>query len=201
MQLPEIVKQVGRTNGRERVYVEDYVYTYLQGLKKEAGLLPLRAALFGHAYRKNACSFFMIYGAACVTHGFEQGKSEEQVRREYFEDFELVGYVNIYTKGRELPGKSEGYYIFYEKNEPMQNYLLSCYEKQNKEQQEEKKRKKSGRKRKNGRYSQAKDTAKKVFYGGCIIILAIAVTAINDYNKMHGFVEAAGRAVVFAEAE
>ncbi|MCM1136444.1 MAG: hypothetical protein NC400_12820 [Clostridium sp.] len=266
MQLPGIVKQVGRTSGRERVYVEDYVYTYLQGLKKEAGPIPLRAALFGHAYQKNSCSFYMIYGAACVTRGLEQGKDEEQLRKEYFENFDLIGYVNVYTKGRDLPGKGDGYYIFYEKNEPMQNYLLSCYEAKNREQEKEKAQKKSrgkgsiaknrieensGRKnnreksnrekgsrgenseeksseKKNSREKSSEEksggrknssgvkinraenigksggalvqeAAKKIFYGGGIIILAIAITAINDYNKMQGFVETAEKAVVFAE--
>ena len=76
----------------------------------------------------------------------------------------------------------------------MQNYLLSCYEQKNKEQGSGKKTKKSGQP------SSIKSTAKRFFYGGCVILLAIAVTTINDYNKMHGFVEAAGRAVSFAEA-
>lgn len=198
MQLPEIVKQVGKANGRERVYLEDYVYTYLRELKKEAGILPGRAALFGHVYHKNSCNFYMIYGAASVIGGLERGRGEEQVRKEFFEDYELIGYVNIYAKGREMPGKKEGCYIFYEKNEPMQNYLLSCYEQKNKEQGSGKKTRKSGRK--GGQPSSMKSTAKRFFYGGCVILLAIAVTTINDYNKMHGFVEAAGRAVAFAEA-
>ena len=195
MQLPEIVKQVGKTNDKERVYLEDYVYAYLRELKKEAGALPGRAALFGHVYHKNNRSFYMIYGAASVIGGLERGKNEEQVRREFFGDYELIGYVNIYAKGRELPGKKEGFYIFYEKNEPMQNYLLSCYEQKNKEQENKKTQKKSGRR--DGRSFSIKNTAKKIFYGGCIIILAIAVTTINDYNKMHGFVESAGRAIDF----
>ena len=34
MRLPDLVKQIGKVNGEERVYVEDYVYTYLNELKK-----------------------------------------------------------------------------------------------------------------------------------------------------------------------
>lgn len=196
MQLPEIVKQVGKANEKERVYLEDYVYSYLRELKKEAGVLPGRAALFGHVYHKNNCNFYMIYGAASVIGGLERGRSEEQVRREFFGDYELIGYVNIYAKGRELPDKKEGCYIFYEKNEPMQSYLLSCYEKKNREQENTETQKKNERKV-HLPYA-IKDTAKRIFYGGCIIILAIAVTAINDYNKMHGFAEAAGKAITFA---
>lgn len=195
MQLPEIVKQVGETGGRERVYLEDYVYSYLRELKKEAGVLPGRAALFGHVYHKNNRNFYMIYGAASVIGGLERGRDEEQVRKEFFRDYELIGYVNIYAKGRELPGKKEGCYIFYEKNEPMQNYLLSCYEQKNQGRKNTRAQKKGGRK--DSRLFSIKNTAKKIFYGGCIIILAIAVTTINDYNKMHEFVESAGMAIDF----
>lgn len=199
MQLPEIVKQVGKANGRERVYVEDYVYTYLRELKKEAGVLPRRVALFGHVYHKRECNFYMIYGAASVVDDLERGRNEEQVRKEFFGDYELIGYVNIYTGRRDLPGKKEGCYIFYEKNEPMQSYLLSCYEKRNKEQESAGTQKNRGQRY--GLPYSIKDTAKRIFYGGCIIILAIAVTTINDYNKMNGFVEAAGKAITFAETE
>ena len=195
MQLPTMVKQIGRIKGDERVYLEDYVCTYLNELKREKEVFPLRVALFGHVCRKENRKFYLIFGAASVIDELEYGRNEEQVRKEFFEDYELIGYVNIYAKGREMPGKKEGCYIFYEKNEPMQNYLLSCYEQKNKEQGSGKKTRKSGRK--GGQPSSIKSTAKSFFYGGCVILLAIAVTTINDYNKMHGFVESAGRAIDF----
>ena len=47
MHLPNIVKQIGKTDGEEKVYVEDYVYTYLNELKKEKEIFPVRVALFG----------------------------------------------------------------------------------------------------------------------------------------------------------
>ena len=142
MQLPDMVKQVGRINGKERVYVEDYVYTYLNELKKEKNVLtkteflpekvfPLRIALFGHVFQKEEQNIYLVYGAACVMEELENGKNEEQIRKEFFEEYELIGYVNIYGNKQELPGKREGYYIFYEKNEAMQGYLLACYERKN----------------------------------------------------------------------
>lgn len=45
------------------------------------------------------------------------------------------------------------------------------------------------------------DTIRKIFYGGCIIILAAAVTAVNDYGKINGFVEAADRVMAMAETD
>ncbi len=206
MQLPELVRQMGKAEGRARVYIEDYVYTYLSQLRKEMTVFPLRAVLFGHACHKQEQYVYLIYGAACVIEELEQGRTEEQIRKEFFEEYELIGYVNIYGKGQKLPDKKEGYYIFYEKNEAMQNYLLSCYERKKKEDAGREKEEYSGIKKAEllslpKLSSPIGDMIKKFFYGGCIILLALAVTTINDYNKMHGFVEAAERAVVLTERE
>ncbi len=206
MQLPTMVKQIGKVDGRKKVYLEDYVYTYLNELKKGKGPFPVRAALFGHAFCKEEKKFYLVYGAASVIDGMEYGWSEEQVRREYFAEYELIGYVNIYGNRQELPGRKEGYYIFYDKNESMQNYLLFCY------------RQKGGgtmagedgkgmilpvskRLHRKAVLFSLGVLIKKIIYGGCIIILIIAVSAINDYDKMYGFVEAAGRAIAMTEEE
>ena len=105
MQLPNIVKQIGKTDGEERVYVEDYVYTYLNELKKEKEIFPVRVALFGSVFQKDEKNFYLVYGASCVIDELECGRDEEQVRKEYFGEHELIGYVNIYGKNHELPGK------------------------------------------------------------------------------------------------
>ena len=206
MHLPNIVKQIGKTDGEEKVYVEDYVYTYLNELKKEKEIFPVRVALFGNIYRKGKKKFYLVYGASCVIDELECGRDEEQVRKEYFQEHELIGYVNIYGKNHELPGNKEGYYVFYEKNEAMQNYLLLCYQ-----------RKEKGRSVRETVRQDASgdmhllmpkrwtvlvgDTIRKIFYGGCIIILAAAVTAVNDYGKINGFVEAADRVMAMAETD
>ncbi len=213
MQLPDIVKQIGKADEKERVYIEDYVYAYLHGLKSETGSVgkaaggqgafPVRAALFGHAFRKEGRKFYLIYGASSVIEELENGKNEEQIRKEYFGEYELIGYVNIYGGGQKMPGRKEGYYIFYEKNEPMQNYLLSCYE-----------RKMTGRSRRKRSPGSIKtpvgtgekrsgigNTIKNFFYGGCIIVLAVTAAAINDYDKMNGFMKAADKAIAFIESE
>lgn len=205
MQLPTMVKQIGRVDGNERVYIEDYVYAYLNELKAEKKNLPLRAALFGHVYHRENQNFYLVYGAVSIVDELAFGRNEEQVRKEYFGEYELIGYVNIYGNKQELPGKKDGYYIFYDKNEAMQNYLLFCYKQIN--------RKKIGRNEtsytgvetlelpRTSSRTSIREIIKRLIYGGCIIILSIAVTTINDYKKMHGFVEAAGRAAELAARE
>lgn len=189
MQLPAMVRLVGKISGEDRVYVEDYVYTYLHELKSEDERLPIRVALYGHIFQNESRKFFMVYGAASVIDELANGRDEEQVRKEFFEEYELIGYVNIYGSKQEWPGKKNGYYIFYETNEPMQNYLLSCF----------------GRKKKNPAPKEKPsfslgEAIRKLFYGVCIIILTIAVTTINDYDKMYEFMETADRAVTLTEA-
>ncbi len=212
MRLPDLVKQIGKVNGEERVYVEDYVYTYLNELKKgREGLagrggfpeklfpkkknfevIPLRVALFGHVYHRERRNFYLVYGAACVVDELEKGKNEEQVRKEFFWEYELIGYVNIYGNTQDFPGKREGYFIFYEKNEAMQNYLIACY---------------GGKRREAGAPAGKRppfsfaEMVKKLLYGECMVILALAVTTINDYHKMYDFVETAHRAVALTEME
>lgn len=205
MQLPTMVKQIGRVDGNERVYIEDYVYAYLNELKADKNNLPLRAALFGYVYHRENQNFYLIYGAASIVDELANGRGEEQVRKEYFEEYELIGYVNIYGNKQELPGKKEGYYIFYDKNESMQNYLLFCYKRKNKKyinKSEISHREKNdlGFYRRTTQ-STLMDIIKRLIYGGCIIILSIAVTTINDYKKMYGFVETAGRAIAIAWEE
>ncbi len=189
MQLPEMVRLVGKINGEDRVYMEDYVYTYLHDLKLDQEKIPIRVALFGHVYCTEDRKIYMIYGAASVIEELEYGRDEEQVRKDFFEEYELIGYVNIFGKKQEWPGKKNGYYIFYEANEPMQNYLIARFER----------KKRSPDIIEKTTFSLG-DTIKRLFYGVGILLLTLAVTSINDYDKMYGFVEVAGRAVIMEES-
>ena len=103
LQLPAMVRLVGKISGDDRVYVEDYVYTYLHELKSEDEKFPVRVALFGHVYQNEGRKFYMVYGAASVIDELANGRDEEQVRREFFEEYELIGYVNIYGNKHEWP--------------------------------------------------------------------------------------------------
>ena len=204
MKLPEFVKRIGTAEGECRVYIEDYVYTYLNELREKKKIFPLRAALFGHVLKKEGKCIYFVYGAASVIDEMENGRDEEQVRREFFHDYDLIGYVNICKDKQLIPDKNKGYYIFYETNEAMQTYLVSCYKRDNCQAQDRAEALKSHRKR--HRYSMSNcnlklkgEMLRRFFYGVGILLLATAVTAINDYERMHGFTETACRAVSFAE--
>lgn len=188
MYLPSVVKQIGSITGENRVYIEDYVYTYLNELKKENNKFPVRVALYGHAFHKEQKRFFLIYGASCVIEELECGREQEQIQKDFFEEYTLIGYMNLYNN-QELPGEKEGCYIFYEVNEPMQNYLISCYERKNKRNIQEKTAKTEKK------YSFWDNLLQKVFFMLMTILAAVSVITINHYERMHEFVIMAAKAM------
>ncbi len=204
MKLPSIVKQVGETEGNDRIYIEDYVYSYLNELKKHEDIAGRRAVLYGQIYRKEQQKFYFIYGAACVAEKFIKDRDEEQIRETFFPEWEKIGYVNVHDEKAEQTGKKSGYCIFYDANEGMQNYLLSCYNRETAEDvsAEEKEELKdiwiSG---------QRKDRAfgrkfiQKFLCVLVILFLGIAITTIDEYHEMYGFVEAAKRAVLVSNMQ
>lgn len=195
MQIPTIVRKTGAVSGECRVYIEDYAYTYLNEIKEREGIFPVRAALYGHTCSKNQKQYYFIYGAADVIEELEAGRNEEEIREKYFSRYELIGYVNLYGQEKPHADKKEGCYIFYETNEAMQDYMVSCYERKKQKPEHTIKAEKK---------EEEKDSfwikfLQKLIYGFLIIILAVAVITIDDYNKMHEFTEIAARAIYAAE--
>lgn len=182
MRLPSIVKQIGTVRGESQVYIEDYVYTYLNRLKKERIRLPLRVALYGHAFSRDDKQFYLIYGASNVVEEMENGRSQERIQEIFFQEYSLIGFVNIYDN-KELPKTGDGCYVFYESNEAMQNYLISCYKRRDKS---------SMREKENTAVRMSKsflwvELLRKIGLGVMVLIMAVAVTVIDDYEKMHDF--------------
>lgn len=196
MQLPSIIKKKGNVLGENKVYIEDYVYTYLNGLGEKITGLPIRIALYGHAWSKEEKKFFLIYGASCVVEELQRGRNQEQIQSQYFPDYSLIGYVNIYSNSK--LSEKDGYYIFYETNEPMQNYLISCYgqKKEGKQQNVPALPKDVS----NGSpLAKAGELLKKAFLFCLTVLAAVSVLTINEYARMHDFTEMAVQ--VMKEAE
>ena len=201
MKIPDIVRRIGCVDETNRVYIEDYVYSYLNGLQAKTDILPLRAALFGHVIQKENVCYYMIYGASSVVEELEYGRNEEQIRKEFFEDYELIGYVNITKNKRPVPEPGKGYFVFYESNEAMQNYLTFCYEREKKTKKKDGMNEDFMKPCQEKRRACAGEMIRQVVALACVIILAMAVCAVNDYDKMSGFVEMTGEAARGLEAE
>lgn len=175
--LPKNIRQVGQASANKKIYIEDYVMTYIQQLAMKNYGVYHCAVLLGEYVEGEDGSNIFISGAI----GIEQGnydlekiftneswaKIYDDVKR-YFKNMEIVGWyvtrpglvldinkeitaihVNnfagtnkvlfmydsvekeevfyVYSNG--ALNKQGGYFIYYEKNESMQNYMVDHKEK------------------------------------------------------------------------
>lgn len=170
--LPKNIRQVGSPRGRHKIYIEDYVYTYLHTMaqKKES----CAAVFLGKSQVIKDIRYTFICGAVecgaavfqwdniCLDDSFWEYIYKEE--KHYFPETEIVGWFlgkngqamelspvvesahRKYFAGRDkilmlmdvledeeiffvyeqgYLQKREGYYIYYEKNIAMQEYMVS----------------------------------------------------------------------------
>lgn len=170
--LPKNFRQIGEKNDYQRIYIEDYVYTYLKQtadeMKEEQRVLILygkkeiidyqstwfvngvlqtdtepffnNSLIDEHNWQKiNVCAAKYFPGLSvlgwCVIgqEAYENYEREiELTWKEFFrEDQKLFLYIEKNEHVEELylfengqPIKQNGFYIYYEKNDFMQNYML-----------------------------------------------------------------------------
>ena len=112
--------------------------------------------------------------------------------------------MNICSGRKQQTDKTPGYCIFYDSNEPMQNYLLSCYNREGIEDVSDKEKEELRgiwKSRKRGISFPVKGLFQKLLCIIVVLLLAIAVTTIDEFREMHGFVEAAARAVLATDIQ
>lgn len=172
-ELPKNVRQIGEIAGKQRIYVEDYVVTYLNQLAHPTNTVARGAILLGEWIHYDKEDVLFISGAIEADHlSFDMREvsfSDEtwtqlyEKINQYFEEINVVGWFlsrlgysikltdsmrklhSQYFKGQgsvlylmdaleqedafflNKEGKLQqqsGYYIYYERNTPMQNYLI-----------------------------------------------------------------------------
>jgi len=140
MELPKNVTQIGEVNKDCKIYVEDYVISYMKQLNQTARDKEVAVALYGVRKEENGISYHFIYGAARlnglqreVRHLSQAQRQEiEKFRRKYFPEQEFVGYrildgemmEGLHICEQEICRYIGGYARFYEKNEVMLGYML-----------------------------------------------------------------------------
>lgn len=171
--LPKNFRQIGDP-GSKKIYMEDYVYTYLNKLAQPGNLYARGAILFGKMYRTAAGNCLFISGAAaCQNFEFDLEEtvfSEEmwneiyQTRDKFFPEQEVAGWFlsrmgfsvelndkiirmhmdnfsgenkvlymmdvlenedAFYQMENYSLKKQRGYYIYYETNKEMKEYMLA----------------------------------------------------------------------------
>lgn len=172
LKMPKNIRQVGKSNAVKKIYVEDYVMTFIKQLAGEDFSHCKVAVLVGHYVKQENTRCLFINGALEVenldvvneilftndiwTSIYENIKKHfidaeivgwfiggpgyqmedmDRIRKAHVDNFAgqdktLLIYDNmekeeaflLYENNRLI--KQEGYYIYYEKNEDMQNYMI-----------------------------------------------------------------------------
>lgn len=140
MDLPKNIVQIGKPDKLHKIFVEDYVISYIKQLNRKLKGRTAGLAFYGRKCIEDNVRYYFLYGASQVT-GLEgrgqylselERESVEEKQREYFEGYDFLAWCSI---SGELPdgfylheqGKGlliNGYACFYEKNECMLNYML-----------------------------------------------------------------------------
>jgi len=142
MELPKNIKQIGESDHNCKIYVEDYVVSYIKQLNQLAWDKDMAVALYGVRKTEGEVAYLFLYGACKLT--FLQRESRqlsqaqeqeiEELRKRYFEEYSFLGYrllngemvegFHIYTQGSFRYVR--GYAQFYEKNDLMLAYMLDA---------------------------------------------------------------------------
>ena len=172
-ETPKNRKQIGMADKRNKIYIEDYVVSYLHQIASDKERKEGLAGLFGCCREVGDCREFYIYAAAFEEAG-EDGEAfrRESVqkimrkRAESFADYFFLGWcfvqkaeggavwekfyrsrldsllglpellltlekgtseAHFYTYPTDMPKEAEGYFIFYEQNERMQNFMVDAH--------------------------------------------------------------------------
>lgn len=258
--IPNNIRQIGEIRGQQKIYIEDYAYTFLKKISRVPGDGGKAAILLGQYHWSEGIAYLFIKSALQVKdmevspeHIVFNDKVWGQVyedSRKYFPQQEIVGWfvslpgfnmqinevllkthLNHFAGNDKVlfvvePGEWEeaffayennqlnrqpGYYIYYEKNEPMQSYMIDMSENKSIEETEKipdravidfrRTVKQRGERKENGKESADGDqgtdgTGKKAGHmswtlGACTAAaaLALGITFFNSYKNMSGTLE------------
>lgn len=140
MELPKNITQIGEADKHCRVYVEDYVVSYIKQMNGMAQNKDIAIALYGRRTTENGVAYLFAYGSAKlnflqkpVRHLSQAQEQEiEKLRKKYFPEMTFLGYQILngeMVEGfriceQEICRYVAGYAQFYEKNDSMLAYML-----------------------------------------------------------------------------
>lgn len=170
--LPKNIRQIGECKGKQKIYIEDYAYTYLRRMAEEAKG-GCAAILFGR-YNWSDGNAYLFVRSAMQIHTMEPAADYlkfddavwgevHEVMEKYFPGQAILGWALSLPEYREETNErilkthlnhfggndktflrldaaekeetfflyegnalvgADGFYVYYEKNEPMQNYMV-----------------------------------------------------------------------------
>ena len=239
--LPKNIRQIGNPTGNKRIYIEDYVVTYLNYIARPGSTSARGAILLGETKKSDIGDVIFISGAVDAENlEFDMDESEftqeawseiyDKVK-DFFPDLSVVGWFlsrmgfstainDKITKMHvdNFPGKDKvlyvtdsleaddafymyehgqlvkqkGYFIYYSKNESMQNYIITQKGGTSEESDSEIHRKDEELikhyREKNVKSQGTKGSGINMAYMASsfvvLAILAMGVSLISNYDKM-----------------
>lgn len=140
MELPKNITQIGEADKHCRIYVEDYVVSYIKQMNGMAQNKDIAIALYGRKTEEDGVTYLFAYGSAKlnflqkpVRHLSQAQEQEiEKLRKKYFPEMSFLGYQILngeMVEGfriceQEICRYVAGYAQFYEKNDSMLAYML-----------------------------------------------------------------------------
>ncbi|MDR0948385.1 MAG: LysM peptidoglycan-binding domain-containing protein [Lachnospiraceae bacterium] len=140
MELPKNITQIGESDRNCKIYVEDYVFSYIKQLNHIAENKLAAVSLYGKKQEENGITYLFFYGA-CKMESIErevrhlsqaQTQEAERLRKRFFAQYQFLAYLLL--NGEMVEGffvceqgicrYINGYACFYEKNEPMLAYMV-----------------------------------------------------------------------------
>ena len=237
--IPNNIRQIGEAVGTQKIYIEDYAYTYLCRISSENSSSGKAAILLGQVNWKDNISYLFVKSAVALP---EMEITEEHLNftkdiwnhvyeknKEFFPNQEIIGwFLSIPGCSMELhqvickthldhfggndkvlmvmePTEKEeafyryeggrltrqpGFYVYYEKNEPMQSFLVTQNEKSERKSEKVEDQAVKNFRKKTEKKSGVKKQEKSlpVFRAASICavlaVLAAGVLYLNDYHKL-----------------
>ncbi|MCM1193523.1 MAG: LysM peptidoglycan-binding domain-containing protein [Acetatifactor muris] len=140
MDLPKNITQIGEINHNCKIYVEDYVVSYIKQLNGHAVDKELAVGMYGVRKEEGGTTYLFLYGACKLnflqreTRHLSQAvlQEAEKARKKYFAEYDFLGYrllngemvegFHVYEQG--VCRYVEGYAQFYEKNDSMLRFMV-----------------------------------------------------------------------------
>ena len=162
--LPKNIRQIGEIQQDKKIYLEDYVITFIRKQERKDQELDCAGILLGTKQQCEAGMLMFVKGALRL----EEEEDQEQKRQNYFPELEVLGYYvigtmeedkleklmdppavlpfvifhiqegeeNVYWSEEKQFQRLSGYFIFYVRHQQMQKYMFECLEPQKVEEEE-----------------------------------------------------------------
>ncbi|MDE7224007.1 MAG: LysM peptidoglycan-binding domain-containing protein [Acetatifactor sp.] len=140
MELPKNITQIGEADRTCKIYVEDYVVSYMKQLSRQTQDKRAAIALYGKYTKEQTLSYFFIYGACQILSiskevrhlSQAQNQEVERLRQHYFPEYTFLGYhifdgemvEGMHILEQDTCRYIKGYACFYEKNDSMLAYMV-----------------------------------------------------------------------------